>query len=173
MIIVPELGTSESGNIQGRPPLEINEEVCEKAESLASQGMTMEQIALALGMGESTLYNKKVKFPEFSEAIVRGQAKGIAHVTNSLFNRATGYSFDEEKMYSSDGKEIGTKTRHLPPDIPACKTYLQNRAGWTEKTEVDNKNPQTVIITTREEYEKELERINAGKNINKEEEEKI
>lgn len=71
-----------------RPPLEITEEFCEKAEQYAAQGLSVEQIALCLGIGESTLYNKQTKYKEFKDAIKRGRASGIQQVTNSLFNKA-------------------------------------------------------------------------------------
>ncbi len=74
---------------RGRPPIEITDEVCQKAESLAAQGLTMDQIASVLGMGVSTLYEKQAEYPDFLEAIKDGRAKGIATVSNSLFAKAT------------------------------------------------------------------------------------
>jgi len=55
-----------------------------KVESLAANGLTQEQIALALGISESTLYNNKRENEEFAAAIKSGKAKGIAVVTNKL-----------------------------------------------------------------------------------------
>ena len=82
--------TSEESttNPVGRPLLEITPEIIEQAEVLASQGLTTQQIALALGMGESTLYEKKNKFPEFAEAIKAGKAKGVALVAEKLMEKA-------------------------------------------------------------------------------------
>ena len=48
----------------------------------------MEQIANVLGMSETTLYDKKGKFSEFSQAIKRGKDKGIASITSALFTKA-------------------------------------------------------------------------------------
>jgi len=95
----------------GRKPFEITERVLEKVESLAAQGMTIEQIAYALGIGESTLYDKKAKNPEMLEAIKRGQAKGIATISNALFNK---------------GKA---------GDVTSMIFYLKCRAGWKEQTQ--------------------------------------
>lgn len=97
----------------GRPAIEITEELCKKAESLAAQGLTMEQIALVLGMGESTLYAKKAEYLEFLEAIKEGQAKGVAVITNKLFE-------------SGKGGNLGAQI-----------FYLKNRAGWKDKSELD------------------------------------
>lgn len=55
-----------------------------KVESLAANGLTQEQIALALGISESTLQKRKRESTEFTAAIKRGKAKGIAVVTNKL-----------------------------------------------------------------------------------------
>ncbi len=113
----------------GRPEIEITEELCKKAESYAAQGLNMEQIARVLGMGESTLYAKKVEYPEFLESIKNGQAKGVAIVTNALFNNA------------KDG------------NLGAQCFYLKNRAQWTDKTEfsgpdggpIQNEIVQTIV----------------------------
>ena len=72
----------------GRPLIKIDEKVCRQAETLSAQGLTMKQIANVLGMGEATLYEKQREFPEFSESIKRGKDKGIAKITNALFNKA-------------------------------------------------------------------------------------
>ena len=72
----------------GRPKFVVTKEMCDKAERYASQGLTQEQIALALGIGQSTLYDKQNEFVEFGEAIKRGKGKGIQAVTNVLYNKA-------------------------------------------------------------------------------------
>lgn len=101
----------------GRPLIEITEEICKKAETLAAQGLTMPQIALSLGMGHSTLYEKKESYPEFSEAIETGRAKGIATITNALFSNAK------------------------KGDTQAQKYYLNNRdnANWKDRQTTDHK----------------------------------
>ena len=95
----------------GRPEIIIDSELCAKAESLAAQGLTMNQIATVLGMGQATLYEKKLQFPEFSESIKRGKDKGIATITSSLFKKA------------KNG------------DNTAMIFYLKNQAGWQDKIE--------------------------------------
>ena len=73
---------------RGRPPIKIDDAMCKKAESLAAQGLTMVQIASVLGMGRATLFEKQAKFSDFSDSIGKGRTKGIAAITNSLFNKA-------------------------------------------------------------------------------------
>jgi hypothetical protein len=95
----------------GRPEIKITEELCKKAEVYAAQGLTMPQIASVLGMSQTTLYDKKGKFTEFSEAIKRGKDKGIATITNALFNKA----------------RQGDNTSMI--------FYLKNQAGWQDRVE--------------------------------------
>lgn len=85
-----------------------------RVESLAALGLTQMQIADALGICNDTLIERKKEFPEFVEAIKRGQNKGIAEVTNALFRNAT-------------------KNDNLGAQV----FYLKNRAGWKDKTETE------------------------------------
>jgi len=73
----------------GRPPYEITPEVIAKVEKLAAQGLAEYQIAAVLGISQETLINKKKDYSEFSEAIKNGKAKGIAKITNKLFDKAS------------------------------------------------------------------------------------
>jgi len=61
-----------------------------KVESLAANGLTQEQIASALGISESTLTKRKKENTDFTDAIKRGKAKGIALVTNKLMESIKG-----------------------------------------------------------------------------------
>lgn len=73
----------------GRPKaFEIDEAMLKKVESLAAQGLTKEQIAHSLGVSYNTLNERQKENTEFLEAIKRGQAKGIATVSNALFQKA-------------------------------------------------------------------------------------
>ena len=61
-----------------------------QVESLAANGLTQEQIACALGIRESTLTKRKKENTDFTDAIKRGKAKGIALVTNKLMESIKG-----------------------------------------------------------------------------------
>ena len=117
----------------GRPAFEITGEVIRKVESLASQGLTLEQIARVLGICYDTLNEKKKQYSEFSGAIKNGQAKGIATISNALFNNA----------------KNGNTTAQI--------FFLKNRAPieWRDKTDHEHTGPggkalnppQIVVIT--------------------------
>jgi hypothetical protein len=72
----------------GRPSYTPTPEIIAQVEKLASQGLTLEQIAYVLGICTDTLCVKKNEYPELSEAIKRGKAKGIAQITNKLHEKA-------------------------------------------------------------------------------------
>ena len=93
---------------RGRKPFEITPEVIAKAEALAAQGLTLDQIALVLGIATGTLCAKKSEIIELDEAIKRGKAKGVATIANALFDKA------------KEG------------DNTAMIFYLKARAGWRD-----------------------------------------
>ena len=107
----------------GRPRFEVTPEVCEQVENLAAQGLTVDQIALVLGVSHWTIYERQNEFPEFSDAIKRGRGKGIANVTNALYEKAT-----------------------VDKDNTAMIFYLKNRAGWVDKQEVQSTVEQRHVI---------------------------
>ncbi len=79
-----------------------------KVESLAANGLTQEQIAAALGISESTLTKRKKENTDFTDAIKRGKAKGIALVTNKLMESIKG------------------------GNMTAMIFFLKTQAGWKE-----------------------------------------
>jgi predicted transcriptional regulator len=63
--------------------------VCQEAHEMASNGLTVGQIADCLGISESTLYGKQNEYKEFMDAIKKGRAEGLNKVSNALFEKAT------------------------------------------------------------------------------------
>ena len=91
-----------------------------------------------LGIGESTLYEKQNEFPEFMESIKRGKAKGVAVITNALFEKA------------KDG------------DNTAMIFYLKNRAGWKDKIETEHTGEGLKIdIKAPEHFQKIMEELDS------------
>ena len=60
----------------------------QQIEALAGNGLTMQQIADCVGMHRGTLYRLKDKDSDVCDAIKRGRAKGIAVVSNALYENA-------------------------------------------------------------------------------------
>lgn len=86
----------------------------EQVEGLAARGLNMQEISLALGISNRTLYYRMEKDQELVDAIARGQAKGIAKVTNELFK------------LTQQG------------NVTAIIFYLKCRAGWRETQVIEN-----------------------------------
>ena len=76
-----------------KPPKKVGRKLInldlEQVENLASRGLGTTQIARAMGVSWSTIDRSRKRSAEFEEALKRGQAKGLAQVTNSLFTSAT------------------------------------------------------------------------------------
>lgn len=88
-----------------KPKIEID---LAKVEALAANGLSQQQIADSLGISERTLRNRKKESASFAEAIRRGKNKGIAYVTNALFNKIK------------------------KGNVTAMIFYLKTQAGWKE-----------------------------------------
>jgi len=82
--------------------------------NLASRGLTHEQIAAALGINPETLYARKRKYSEFVDAIKEGQGKGLADISNALYEQAMG------------------------GNTSAAIFYMKNRAGWRDRPAEEN-----------------------------------
>lgn len=99
---------------------------------LAAQGLSQEQIAQALGINWKTLALRIRRFAEFKEAIKNGQTRGVAKVSNALFENAMG------------------------GNVAAQIFYLKNRdpENWSDKQKLEADVTTTVI--KHFENEKEL-----------------
>ena len=69
----------------GRPPkLVVDEKVLRQVENMASLGLTQEQIALLLDIGERTFREHKERSEELSAAYKRGRSQGALQATSGL-----------------------------------------------------------------------------------------
>ena len=115
-------------------PTKYTGAMCRRAYKLCLLNMTDEQLASALDIGGATLSRWKNEYPKFREAIKKGKVIADAEVGRALFQRATGYSHPEDKIFCTDGGVTRVKTiKHYPPDTAAAFIWLKNRAGWKDK----------------------------------------
>ena len=97
-------------------------------EKLASQGMSQERIADALGICNMTLIRKKKQYSDFCDALKRGKALGEMAVTSYLMEAC------KEK------------------NVQAIRTYLLCKCDWKETTVIEGlPNGKTVSQLTNEE----------------------
>ena len=70
----------------GRKRIELD---LDQVENLAARGLGTSQIARALGVSWNTIDRNRKRSEDFEESIKRGKARGLAQVTNALFESAT------------------------------------------------------------------------------------
>jgi hypothetical protein len=127
-------------------PTKYKAEFNDKVFRLSLLGLTDSQLADSFSISEATFNNWKNKHPLFLESIKAGKEDADAKVAASLYQRALGYSHPEDKIFNNNGEEmIVPTTKHYPPDTAAAFIWLKNRAGWRDKTEVENTAKVTII----------------------------
>jgi len=91
-----------------------------KVESLAAQGLTIEQIASCIGVSRSTLYSRMGSEKNVLDAIKDGRAKGVATISNALFQSGKG------------------------GNVTAQIFYLKNRQPeeWRDRRELEHSGPE-------------------------------
>ena len=73
---------------RGPKPRLITEEFLEKVEHLAARGLSQQQVCDALGFSETWWYDAKQKNSDISESFKRGAARGLAEVSNAIYEQA-------------------------------------------------------------------------------------
>ena len=73
---------------RGQKPRLITEEFLEKVEHLAARGLSQQQVCDALGFSETWWYDAKQKNSDISESFKRGAARGLAEVSNAIYEQA-------------------------------------------------------------------------------------
>lgn len=101
----------------------------------------------------------KSQYPEFKKAVEFGYTDADAAVLNALFQTATGYTHDEEKLFMWDGEIIrGDTVKHYKPDVQAIKLWLTNRqrTNWSDRRETEVSGKQDSPIGLRDETKMEV-----------------
>jgi hypothetical protein len=107
-----------------RPRIEITPEMIAKCEKLASQGLTLEQVAHSIGICYDTLNKRKKDLVELNEAIKRGQAKGLAQITNKLYNKAMEGDNTAMIFYLKNRDQKNWGERPIEQDLTAEKLTI-------------------------------------------------
>ncbi len=130
----PEGNQYALGN-NGGYPSKYNPDLNETVTNYCLLGCTDLELAKFLGISEKTFYTWKNKHKEFSQAIQDGKEIADANVGKALYQRAVGYSHDEEKIFNYEGAIVTHDTiKHYPPEVKACIHWLKNRqkAKWRD-----------------------------------------
>ena len=124
----------------GGRPTDYKPEYADQAKNYCLLGATDKDLAVFFGVRESTINNWKQAHPEFFESIKEAKTISDEKVVRSLYERATGYSHPEDKIFLHEGSEvIVPTTKHYPPDPTSMIFWLKNRQSkdWRDKHELD------------------------------------
>lgn len=126
----------------------LTEEGLLQLEAWARNGLTDEQIAANMGIGNRTLYEWKIKYPQISQSLKKGKEIVDIQVENALLKRALGYSYKEitrEAQFNPQTEQyelVVTKevTKEVVPDTTAQIFWLKNRKPdeWRDKKDVEH-----------------------------------
>lgn len=119
-------------------PSKYKPEFARQAIKLCELGATDRDIAEFFEVNESTLNRWKQTYPEFCESLKVGKDPADDRVEQSLYRKATGYSFDAEKIFQYNGEPVRVAyVEHVPPSDTACIFWLKNRRPeqWRDKPE--------------------------------------
>ena len=72
----------------GPKPRTLTKDLLEQIKFHASRGHSQQQICHALGISETWWYDAKQKSSEISESFKRGKTKGLAEVSNAIYEQA-------------------------------------------------------------------------------------
>lgn len=106
-------------------------------------GATDREVAEAIGVDEATVKRWMQKHPEFCASVKVGKAEADDRVEQSLYRRATGYTFNSEKLFAPAGSREVLRApvlEHVPPDPTSMIFWLKNRRpkDWRDKQEVEH-----------------------------------
>lgn len=129
---------------QGRPT-KHNAALDKQAYELALLGYSDKNIAKELNIAVSTLYEWKLNYKTFSEALKEGKAKASAKVARSLYDRALGYTTTEKRIERNEQGDIVKEieiTKFVAPDVSAATLFLKAKEPelWREQKHVDLTN---------------------------------
>ncbi len=120
----------------GGRPTKFKPEMVKQAKKLAELGATDRDAAEFFEVNEVTIHRWKLTNAEFCNALKVGKEAADDRVEQSLYRKATGYSFDAVKIFQYEGVPVRAEyVEHIPPSDTACIFWLKNRRPelWRDK----------------------------------------
>lgn len=118
----------------------------EEIRKAVEAGATVEEIAKAFGISQSTIYKYKSTIKEFSDAFARGREKVVIDIKAALLKKALGFEFQETKTVGRKDKEgenivlVEKYKRYSPPSETAAAMLLRNYdPEWLDRDNVSTR----------------------------------
>jgi DNA-binding XRE family transcriptional regulator len=124
----------------GRPS-KYRGEYVEQARKLCLLGATDAQLADFFGVSTQTLNAWKHEYPDFLDSLKGAKIEADERVERSLYERATGYSYQATKVMQYEGKPVlAHYTEHVPPDPTSMIFWLKNRqpGRWRDRMDLNH-----------------------------------
>ena len=110
-----------------------------QAYRLCLLGATDKDLAAFFQVTEQTINNWKKDHKDFFESLKDGKEIADAKVGEKLFQRATGYEHQEDKVFCNSSGEVTVvpTTKHYAPDPTSMIFWLKNRRPdlWRDRVE--------------------------------------
>lgn len=131
---------SEENTPERGRPSKFNEQDIRLIRFMYKRGATDQEVADEIGVCRRTIDYWKKANPDFFESLKDWKETADAKVERCLFERATGYTHAETKVFLSDGVVVKEEIeKHIPPDPTSMIFWLKNRKPkeWRDKQEID------------------------------------
>lgn len=132
-------------------PTAYRPEFAAQAGKLCSLGATDVDLADFFEVSIRTIGNWKVLHQKFLQALKSGKDEADDRVERSLYQKATGYTFDAVKIFmpaGADSPVYAPYREHVPPDTTAMIFWLKNRrkGDWRDRHEVTGPDGGPLVI---------------------------
>lgn len=122
-----------------------SEKGLKRVSAWVADGVTLNELAVKMGMDRSYLTKLRHRYPALEEAISTEREIVDHEIENAMFKSATGYMVTEKRttvIVDSDGKKsqkIETYDKHVPANSVAQIFWLKNRKPkyWKDKQETE------------------------------------
>lgn len=135
----PKKKVAKKKSLGGRPT-KFSKEIKRQLKILAEKGFTDKEMADVIGITEQTLNNWKKRSVTFFESLKDWKKIADSKVEKSLYERATGYEHEEDKIFNDNGVPLIVPTvKRYAPDPTAIIFWLKNRnpEEWRDKQDLN------------------------------------
>ena len=126
----------------------LTDDGLQKIKKWARLGLTDKQIASNMEIRESTFYDWKKKFAEFSETLKKGRSQSVEILENTMFKKANGF-YENDNYYPPDNVSLifllKNWAKETYRDRPLNKLETEKLKAETEKIKLDNKLKQKLL----------------------------